>query len=188
MKAPWSNRRYCSPLRVAVSTLGLILLVVMVAGAPAHHALGTGAQIDWHVLLTRMDEALGHDQIAGAETLWREACVAALRSRHWQGMVAVADAYRRLGARAGFDADAKARQLYLTAFVRARGEMSLEGVLRAAQGFAELNDHAVVEQCIRAAWVVAAQTRKPLDEQRVRAFAERWAARTLEVDRPGLIP
>jgi hypothetical protein len=187
MKAPWSSRRYCSPILVGASTLGLMLLVVIVAGALAHHALGTATQTDWNVPLARMDEALARDQIARAEILWSEACIAALRSRHWEGMISVADAYRRLGARAGFRADAKARQLYLTALVRARGEMSLEGVLRAAQGFAELNDDAVVEQCIRAAWRIAAQTRKPLDEQRVRAFAQRWAARTLAVDRPSLI-
>jgi len=177
MKAPWSSRRSHSSLLVIASTLGLMLLVVMVVGVFAHHALGTEAQIDWQVRLTRMDEALARDQIAGAEILWRQACAAALRSRHWEGMIAVADAYRRLGARAGFRADAKARQLYHTALVRARGEMSVEGVLRAAQAFAELDDHAVVEQCIRAAWSVAAQTQKPLDEQRVRAFAEYWAAR-----------
>jgi hypothetical protein len=188
MKKPWSNRWYCSSLTAIASTLGLMLLVAMVAQVSAHHALGTEAQIDWKVLLAQMDGALARDQLGGAEVLWREAWVAALRSRHWEGMIAVADAYRQLGARAGFRADAKARQLYLAALFRARAEMSLEGVLRAAQGFAELGDREVVDRCIRAAWGVAAQTRNPLDEQRVRAFSERWAARTLEVDRPGLIP
>jgi len=28
------------------------------------------------------------------ETVWREAYAAALKSRHWEGMVAVGDAYR----------------------------------------------------------------------------------------------
>lgn len=189
MKEPRSHRRYCSLFLAITSTLGSMLLVVMVvADVFAHHALGTEAQLDWKVLLARMDEALARNQVAGAESLWREACVAALRSRHWEGMVAVADAYRQLGARAGFRGDAKARQLYLTALFRARSEMSLEGVLRAAQGFAELGDREVVDQCIGAAWGVAAKTRNPLDEARVRAFAARWAARTPDVDRLSLNP
>jgi len=186
MDEPWSNRWYCrSQLLAIVSMLALMLLGVFIAEAFAHHALGTKAQIDWRTLLAGMDEALARNEAADAEVLWREACVAALRSRHWEGMVAVADGYRRLGVRAGFRADAKARQLYLAALFRARDEISLEGVLRAAQGFAELG---VVNQCILVAWRLAAQTRKPLDEQRVRAFAERWAARTLDVDSLGLIP
>ena len=105
-------------------------------------------------------------------------------------MVAVGEAYRRIGARAGFRAiaDAKARETYLAALFRARSQGSVEGVLRAAQGFADLGDHAVVEQCLSVARSVAAQSKDPRADERVGMFAERWAARAREADHLGLTP
>jgi hypothetical protein len=93
-------------------------------------------------------------------------------------MVAAADTYRALGARAGFReaSIAKGRQTYLTALFRARSEGSVEGVLRTAERFAELGDRGVVEQCIRVARQVAASSRDPQTEEYVRAFTECWAA------------
>ena len=40
----------------------------------------------------------------------------------------------------------------------------------------ELGDGEVVEQCIRVARQVAAQSRDPYAEEHLRAFTERWAA------------
>ena len=190
MQEPWSSRWHRSlPLAIA-TTLGLMVLVVTVVNVFADHALGTEAQIAWRARLQRVDDALARNDLAGAEMLWREAYAAALKSRHWEGMVAVGDVYRRLGERAGFHktADAKARETYLAALFRARSQESLEGVLRAAQGFADLGDHGIVEQCIRVARSVAARSRDPRAEDRVRIFAERWAARALEADHLGFVP
>jgi hypothetical protein len=113
-----------------------------------------------------------------AESLWREAYAAALKSRHWEGMVAVGDTYRALGARAGFRATsmAKSRQAYLTALFRARSGASLAGVLITADRFAELGDRDVVEQCIRVAGQVADQSKDPYAAEHLRVFTERWAA------------
>jgi hypothetical protein len=170
--------------------VGLALLGGEGGGVAAHHALGTEAQIAWKARLQRVDDALARNDLAGAEGFWREAYTAALKSRHWEGMVAVGDAYRRIGARAGFRAiaDAKARETYLAALFRARSQDSVEGVLRAAQGFADLGDHAIVEQCLRVAQNVAAQSKDPRAGARVRMFAERWAARAREADHLGLTP
>ena len=77
---------------------------------------------------------------------------------------------------------------FLADHVLARNRGSLEGVLRAAQGFAELGDQEVVEQCIRVARSVAARSWTPRPDERVRAFAERWDARTREADHLGLMP
>jgi len=190
MKEPSSSPTYCALPAVLGAMLGLMLLVVTVVDTFADHALGTEAQVAWKARLQRVDDALARNDLAGAEMLWREAYAAALKSRHWEGLVAVGDAYRRLGERAGFHgtSDAKARETYLAALFRARSQGSLEGVLRAAQGFADLGDHGIVEQCIRVAHGVAARSRDPRAEDRVRAFAERWAARALEADRLGLVP
>jgi len=190
MQEPWSSRWHRSlPLAIA-TTLGLMVLVVTVVDVFADHALGTEAQIAWKARLQRVDDALARNDLADAEMLWREAYAAALKSRHWEGMVAVGDVYRRLGERAGFHktSDAKARETYLAALFRARSQESLEGVLRAAQGFADLGDHDIVEQCIRVARGVAARSRDPRAEDRVRIFAERWAARALEADHLGFVP
>jgi hypothetical protein len=186
-----SSRWYSSltlTIAILAAMLGLMLSVAMVGDARADHALGFESQIAWKAQLQRVDDALVRNDLAGAEMLWRTAYAAALKSRHWEGMVAVGDAYRRLGDRAGFRnaSVAKAREAYRTALFRARSEGSVEGVLRAAQGFAELHEHAVVEQCIGVARSVASQARDPRAEERVRAFSERWAARAPEVGRLGL--
>jgi len=83
---------------------------------------------------------------------------------------------------------AKARQAYLSALFRARSEGSLAGVLITAERFAELGDRDVVEQCIRVARKVAAQSRDPYAEEHLRAFTERWAASAQEIDGRGLTP
>jgi len=190
MKDLSSSRWLCISLPAIASTLGLMLLAATVLDVLADHAIGTEAQIAWQARLLEVDEALARSDLAAAERQWREAYAAALKSRHWQGMVAVGDTYRVLGARAGFRAAsvAKARQAYLTALFRARGEASLEGVLRAAERFAELGDREVVEQCIRVARQVAAQSRDPQAKEYVRAFTERWAADAQGSDHRGLTP
>jgi hypothetical protein len=144
----------------------------------ADHAIGSETQIAWQAQLLKVEEALVRGDLVAAERLWRDAYTAALKSRHWQGMVAAADTYRALGARAGFReaSIAKGRQTYLTALFRARSEGSVEGVLRTAERFAELGDRGVVEQCIRVARQVAASSRDPQTEEYVRAFTECWAA------------
>jgi hypothetical protein len=178
MKEPWSSHSYWSSLLLAIaSMLVLMLMGVMIVDALADHAPEPGSQTSWKGHLQNVDEALTRNDFVSAEVLWSKAYAAALKSRHWEGMVAVGDAYRRLGARAGFHqaAAAKARETYLAALFRARSEGSLEGVLQAARGFAELGDEAVVEQCLHFARKVATQTRDPRAAERVRAFAERWS-------------
>lgn len=172
------------------SALGLWLLLATAGdGASVRHALGTEAQIAWEAQIKRVDDALARNDVAAAETAWREAYTAALKSRRWEGMLAAGDAYRRLAARTDFrKASAKAREAYLTALFRARAEGSLDGVLRVAERFADLGDHDVVEQCLGVARSLAARSKDPRAEERVRAFAERWAARAREAEQQGFIP
>jgi hypothetical protein len=174
MRDPWTT----------ASLLGVAVLLAIAAEARGDHALGTELQLAWRQHLISVADALARNDLSGAEFAWREAYAAALKSRHWEGMVAVGDAYRVVGERGRFqkNAEAKARETYLTAFLRARAEASLEGVLRVADRFAELGDRQVVEQCIRVARSIAAKTRDPRAEERVRSFTERWAARAQELD------
>jgi hypothetical protein len=173
-------------MKGVVASIGaLMVLALAVTDVFAGHAFATESQVDWKARLAKVDEAAGKNDIAGALSLWREAYAAALRSRHWEGLVAVGEAYRRLGDLGGFRkaAGAKAREIYLAALFRARQEASLDGVLRAAETFADLGDVPGVEHCLNVARPLAAETRDARAEQRVRAFAERWGARNLEVER-----
>ncbi|PYN86452.1 MAG: hypothetical protein DMD87_18655 [Candidatus Rokuibacteriota bacterium] len=190
MKELWSSRWLCLFIPAIASTLGPVLLVATIRDALADHAIGTEAQLAWQARLLKVEQAMARGDFAEAETLWREAYAAALKSRHWEGVIATGDTYRALGARAGFRAASvsKARQAYLTALFRARSEGSLAGVLITAERFAELGDREVVERCISVARKVAAQSRDPYAGEHLRAFTERWAASAQENDGRGLTP
>ncbi len=129
----------------------------------------------WAASLRRVEDALAQKNVSAAELAWHDAHGAALRSRRWEGMLDVGDAYLRLGevAKGREAAEATARTLYLSALFRARQEESLDGVLRTAEAFAALGDREVVDQCIRIAELLAAQD--PEGQADVRAFRERWA-------------
>lgn len=168
----------------AVSMLALMALAVAVTDAVAGHAVAAKPQVDWKAQLTKVDEALGKNEVALAVLRWPEAYAAALRSRHWEGLVAVGNAYRRLGDLGGFReaAEAKARKIYLAALFRARQEASLDGVLRVAEAFAELGDIEAVEHCLMVARSLAEQTHDDRADQRVSAFVERWDSHRVEVE------
>jgi hypothetical protein len=190
MREPGARRWSYTLALAAVSMLVVTILALLGVEFLADHVLGADPDVAWQVQLDRVDAALARNDLAGAEVLWGEAYVAAIKSRHWEGMVAAGDTYRRLGELGGFRklSDAKAREAYLAALFRARNRGSLEGVLRAAEGFAELGDQEVVEQCIRIARSVAARSWNPRAAERMRVFAERWDARAREADHLGLMP
>jgi hypothetical protein len=190
MREPGARRWSYTLALAAVSMLVVAILALLGVEFLADQVVGAEPDVAWRAQLARVDAALARNDLAGAEMLWAEAYVAAIKSRHWEGMVAAGDIYRRLGELGGFRklSDAKAREAYLAALFRARNRGSLEGVLRVAQGFSELGDHEVVEQCISVARSVAARSWNPRAEERVRTFVERWDARALEADHLGLMP
>jgi hypothetical protein len=164
--------------------IALMMPTVAVTDASAGHAIAAESQVAWRAHLAKVADAVDKADMPGAVLHWRDAYAAALRSRHWEGLVAVGDAYRRLGDRGGFKevAAAKARTIYLAALFRARQEASLDGVLRAAQAFADLGDAVVVAQCLKLARPLAAETRDARADQRLHVFAARWEARRLEIE------
>ena len=139
--------------RVLVGTLGAVLLLgtAMTSFAPRRpDDARSGA---WTAHLRRMDEALAAGDIRLAERAWHDAYGQALGSRRWEGMVEAGDAALtiRAVAKAQRLAAPTARQAYLTAFVRARRQGSVDGVLRTAEAFARLGDGEVVEQALQVA-------------------------------------
>ena len=69
-----------------------------------------------------------------------------------------------------------ARRAYLTGLFRARGERSLAGVVRAAEGFAALGDDAVVAEALAMAVPLAAAGGDAVARARLMALHERQAA------------
>jgi len=107
----------------------------------------------WRAHVGTIDQALARHDVSAAVGAWHDAYGAALASRGWEGMLAVGDAFLRIGAEARSMSGARsnARQAYLNALIRAHRDGSLEGLRRTAGAFATLGDHAVATHCLRVA-------------------------------------
>jgi hypothetical protein len=165
----------------AIAALALTLVIVTVRDAVAVDA---AADAPAYVHYQRAEEALAAGDVVRAVRHWREGHAAAMASRRWEGLVEAGDLYRRIGARGGFhtDAVARARDCYLTALLRARGERSLDGVLHATNAFVDLGDDALVERGLDIARGLAARDPDPRARERVQRLAARWATRTARPD------
>ena len=165
-------------LLAAVVMLALTIVIVTVVDALALTAT-TALDAPAYLHYQRADEALAAGDVVLALRHWRDGHAVAVASRRWEGLVEAGDLYRRIGARGGFHAAAvaRARECYLTALLRARGERSLDGVLRATEAFVDLGDEAIVERGLEIARQVAARDADPRGGERVERLAARWAAR-----------
>lgn len=107
----------------------------------------------WRVHVGTVDQALARHDVSAAVGAWHDAYGAALASRGWEGMLAVGDAFLRIGAEAGTVSGSRssARQAYLNALIRAHRDGSADGLRRTAAAFEALGDHAVATHCLRVA-------------------------------------
>jgi inorganic triphosphatase YgiF len=130
----------------------------------------------WRTYLAIVEQELEQGHIDVAVRAWHDAYGAALESRSWESMIAVGDAFMAIGRKSGAARGARfnAREAYLTALIRARRERSVDGVLRAAEAFRELDDRAVAEQCLHIAAQLAAGDEPA--QQRVQEARRRWTA------------
>ena len=138
----------------SVMGVGLILLALTACGQSDAGSLSGNKGDAWTVHVRKVHEALAKKDISGAESAWLKAYVTALIwNRGWESMIEVGDAALSIGEAAGFRkavAD-RARQSYMFAFIRARGQKSINGVLRTARAFAALRDEDAVDQCLQVA-------------------------------------
>jgi len=159
---------------IAVMIAMLIVVAAMATSALRRdrQSLPVDAVARWNGEIGRLDAALVAGDRAGAHRAWSEAWSAALASRRWDAFIRMGDASLRLGDLDGHPATARARarQAYLLAMFRARAAGSIEGVLRAAEGFAGLGDRDVVNGALHLAIQLAA------DAPEVRADVEIVAA------------
>ena len=111
----------------------------------------------WSLRAAVVDQALVEGNLSRAIYEWREAYHAAIGSRRWDALVTVGDAALRVEAAGGLATGfrAKAREAYLEALFRARGQRSAEGILRASEAFERLGDREMAAQARHAARQIA---------------------------------
>ncbi len=134
------------------------------------------AEGPWTPAIQQVDGALGRKEYVAALRAANDAYALAQAAPRWEGLVAVGDAYRRIGETTGLrqSFDTKAREAYQKALFRARQHASVEGVLRAAEGYAALGDAAMVAHGIRVAESLAGSNAEAQAE--VKLFRTRLGA------------
>jgi hypothetical protein len=128
--------------RTRTRSLLLLLLIGVIVLPLIPEASADAERGDWAARIAEMDRALTRGETAAATAAWREAYVAAHVSRSWPGMLAVGDAALRAGRATGTPEvfEPRARRAYLTALLRARRQVSHNGVLAVAEAFGRLGD------------------------------------------------
>lgn len=176
----WSARSGAQSPSVVVALAALALMLAL-AEVVAYRAAGppdptrASRPVPASDLLLEVDQALAARDVAGALRAWRRANVVATGSRRWEAVLAVGDAYLRIGDAADIRRAfaGRAREVYLTALFLAREERSVEGVLRAAEAFAALGDRDVADHSLSVARRIADETRDRTAQARVAAAAAR---------------
>lgn len=148
------------------------LAILALAGNVA--ALATPEQ-PWGPAAQQVDNALARKEYSAALRAANDAYSLALGSTRWDGMVAAGDLYRRIGDATGLKRsfESKAREAYQKAFFRARQQSSVEGVLRATEGYAALGDTQMVGLGLRVAQRMAVGD--PEAQADIRTFRARLA-------------
>jgi hypothetical protein len=171
---------------IGVAIIALVLLGLIGIWLSAPRLINADVPPDhlltpWAAHLDEVEAGLAGGDRARAVRAWGNAWIAAQASHHWQPLLDVGDAARRLGEVTDSAATgrAKARRAYRAALVRAHAQRSVDGVLRAAECFAALGDRDVTEGALHTARKLAARTPDLGLRARVEVDAERIAARVV---------
>jgi hypothetical protein len=150
-----------------------VTVLIAVTTMAGHAAVLADPEGPWIPMIRQVDHALARKEYSAALRAANEAYALALGTTRWDGMVCAGDLYRRIGEATGLrrSFEDKARETYQKAFFRARQQGSVEGVLRATEGYAALGDAQMVGLGLRVAERLAA--RDPEARADVRAFRAR---------------
>ena len=134
-------------------------------------------------LRVSVEAALEHGDFLTAVRTTEAAQRRATRDRRWESLIEVGDAYYRIASRTGAPeaASQMAHDAYQAALRSARHAESLDGVLRAAEAFAQLGDVDEVELSLHVARDLAGSDAEAVDD--VKAAAGRLSD-LLQVARP----
>jgi tetratricopeptide (TPR) repeat protein len=163
--------------RAAVGWLSGLIVGALVLAEPTR-----AANVDWREPLQRAELALAGGDARGAELAWQDAYRMAMRVRTPKALLDVGRAYVRIGE-AAHDrqtAVARARRLFLEAFVQARERRDAEALADIGEAFASLGDHHVALRAFDAALALATQRRDTAARDRIAALRARsdYATRT----------
>jgi len=164
-------------LAAVMAAMALVVMIATVVVEATAVKATAAAESPWYVHTAQANAALEAGRVTAAMQHSQEAYAAAVASRRSEGMVEVGNLYRRLGARGrlGEAPVMRARQCYLTAMLRSRGEGSIDGIVRATEAFLELNDDAMVAQGLKFAREVAIRDADPRAHERIAMLATRVA-------------
>lgn len=111
----------------------------------------------WRELLGRAETAFAGGDARAAERAWEESYRAAIRPGAAEGMLALGHAYLSIGAAARDPqaAVARARQIFLQAFVQARERRDAEVIADTGEAFARLGDREVADRIFAVAMDLA---------------------------------
>lgn len=130
---------------------GVVTAALGINALSARKAPVSQSLVLWMVSLAAVDDALMAGNVSAAMSAWHPVYAAALQDQGWEGLIAVGDARLRIERAAGSHGRAQARQIYLTALIRAQRHGSVEGAVRAASAFAALGDREVAAQAVHIA-------------------------------------
>ena len=149
-------------------------LTVLGTGLTGNVALAEPIEGPWTPAIHQVDAALARKEYSVALRAANDAYTLALNTTRWDGMVSAGDLYRRIGEATGLrrSFESKAREAYQKAFFRARQQASVEGILRATEGYAALGDTQMVGLGLRVAERLAARDPEALAD--IKSFRARF--------------
>jgi uncharacterized membrane protein YfcA len=150
LKSPVSTTKLAFGMYASVLGLGLIAAGPTIAPLfrPVERIarLEQGVEPGWAPYIRRVDAALAERKISAAEETWHAAYAMALRSRSWQGLVAVGDASFRIACVTKSRTDIeRTRQNYLSALFLARRAGAVDGMVDIIERVAALGDSGVTQ-------------------------------------------
>jgi hypothetical protein len=151
-----------------------VTLTILGTGLAGNVAALADPDGPWTASIQQVDAALARKEYSAALRAANDAYTLALNTTRWDGMVSAGDLYRRIGEATGLrrSFDTKAREAYQKAFFRARQQASVDGVLRAVEGYAALGDTQMVGVGLRVADRLA--VRDPEAQADIRTFRARF--------------
>ena len=178
---------------ILIIVIGILVIALALLEALAGRKSVVDAEVPWADAIKRTNSDLQRGDVSGAVRGWHDAHLAALASRRWEGMIEVGDAALRMAAIAPprRSWEPRAREAYMAALFRARSERSVDGVLRATEGFGTLNDRHVVDMGVQMARVVAgydAQTVARVEEFAMRLNNSRAAILSAQSEQASSAP
>jgi hypothetical protein len=138
-----SNRESVTRRRWFLSLVTAVVVVIVSLTGQGHEAPAEPHPVwQWRTELSHVEQELAAERVGPAIRAWERARAAARASRQWQGLLAVGDAYLRIGDAVDFRQAfvGTARATYLEALDQALAAASADGELGISAALEALDD------------------------------------------------